>query len=318
MSIDISALGQHATASQLSTVAEHSNWLQQKIASWQEIQILYMPRAAIEQAKEDHANLDGTVGLKAHTILSLSLYEWKLRKGQAYDALHDIWHYLRFRSHLFKHKDRFVRGVCHNTRANATISKVQAKINLAMLKYRTARQVALRRELRCVPNENWQQSLRVLADDDIHSLSDGLMGDSEGRHIVSWIWRTHGMCMEDDAASDEGKCFTFLCYEQIFTVLVALRIEWCRSQARASRWIEEVELLQEEMHCILAFLTWQGQWRETQCNRVEPDVPAEAADGLRAYAQHQAAVRHTLYCCFQFAWRHVEDFIKMADVSLLS
>lgn len=228
MKVDISALGQHATASQLSTVVERSTRLRRKIAAWREIQILYMPRAAIEQAKEEHATVDGTLGMKAHTIPlllpsslsqrghtseSLSLYEWKLREGQAYDALHDIRHNLRLRSHLFKHKDRFVRGVRYNTRANATIAKVQAKINLAAVKYRTAREalLVLGAQLRCVPDEHWQQSLRPLADHDMRGLSDGLMGDSEGRRVVSWIWRTHGMCTENDAGSDEGKRLLFLC-----------------------------------------------------------------------------------------------------------
>lgn len=79
-----------------------------------------------------------------------------------------------------------------------------------------------------------------------------------------------------------------------------------------------MELLQEEMRRILAFLTSQGQWWEMQSNRVEPDVPADAADGLRAYALRQAALRHALCSRFEFAWRHVEDFIKLADISLVS
>ena len=98
-----------------------------------------MPEAAIELAKLECAQVDGISGLRAqaiplflpsrlsrdgHIAESLLVYEWKLREGQAYDALHDIRHNLRLRSHLFKHKDHFSRGVRHNTRSNATIAKV--------------------------------------------------------------------------------------------------------------------------------------------------------------------------------------------------
>lgn len=37
-----------------------------------------------------------------------------------------------------------------------------------------------------------------------------------------------------------------------------LHIEWCKSQARARRWSEEVALLLEEMRRVTAFLDWQA------------------------------------------------------------
>ena len=191
-----------------------------------------MPRAGIEQVKLEHAKLDGTVGMKAQSISlflpsslpkdshipeSILMYEWKLREGQAYDALHDIRHNLRLRSHLFKHKDRFARGVRHNTRSNVTIAKVQVRIALAALKYRTARKAlaSLGASLPQIPDPNWNLSLRVLADEDIRGLSDGLMGDSEGRRTVSWIWRTHGIGIGNESSDGADKgvpcslCFGF-------------------------------------------------------------------------------------------------------------
>lgn len=216
------SLGQHATANQLATIAERSNRLRRKIAAWRDIQVLYIPEAAIELAKLEHGQIDGISGLKAQAIPlflpshlstvghirvaeSLLVFEWKLREGQAYNALHDIRHNLRLRSHLFKHKDRFARGVRHNTRSNATIAKVQMKINLAASKYRMVWKALtfLGTKLQRIPDEKWQLSLRVLADEDIRGLSEGLMGDSEGRRTVSWIWTMYGIVNEEEGA-DEG------------------------------------------------------------------------------------------------------------------
>jgi hypothetical protein len=200
--------------------------LRRKIAAWRDIQVLYMPEAAIELAKLEHAQVDGISGLRAqaiplflpsrlsrdgHISESLLVYEWKLQEGQAYDALHNIRHNLRLRSHLFKHKDRFARGVRHNTRSNATIAKVQTKINLAASKYRAAWKAlsVLGTKLRQIPDENWQLSLRFLADEDIRGLSEGLIGDSEGRRTVSWIWTMHGVV--DEGGADEGISWRMFC-----------------------------------------------------------------------------------------------------------
>ena len=43
---------------------------------------------------------------KAQLISSeLRTYEWRLREGQAYDALHEMRQHLRVRAHCYKHKD---------------------------------------------------------------------------------------------------------------------------------------------------------------------------------------------------------------------
>ena len=98
---------------------------------------------------------------------------------------------------------------------------------------------------------------------------------------------------------------------------IALRIEWCQSRAHAFRWKEEVELLQEEMRRILAFLMWQANWWENQ-SRSEPGTEVEAAEGLIAYALRQADLRRRLHDRFEFAWRNVAEFVKIGDRCLAS
>ncbi|RDB29765.1 hypothetical protein Hypma_013763 [Hypsizygus marmoreus] len=141
---NIDALGQHATSKQLATLAERSNQLRRKISAWTDEQSIYMPSAAQQRLRNQRSDYEGVAAIKTQDILlwlpskfkdtdavtgDLCMYEWKLREGQAYDALEEIRHVLRLRSHLFKHKDRFARGVHHNTRSNVVIANADARIN---------------------------------------------------------------------------------------------------------------------------------------------------------------------------------------------
>lgn len=80
-------------------------------------------------------------------------------------------------------------------------------------------------------------------------------------------------------------------------------MEWCKSRARAQRWVEEVRLLEEEMRRILAFnetvaAIWDGR-REPGETIALTDKQARWAadkgweDGVRAYACKQAWVRRS-------------------------
>ncbi|KAG0691527.1 hypothetical protein DFH29DRAFT_1010861 [Suillus ampliporus] len=87
--------------------------------------------------------------------------------------------------------------------------------------------------------KDWQGRLQELADDDIKPLVDPFT-IGEGRRQVSWIWMMDGVDCSDEGDND------------------GVRIEWCKSRARALRWSEEVELLREEMRRVLQFFAWQA------------------------------------------------------------
>lgn len=71
----------------------------------------------------------------------------------------------------------------------------------------------------------------------------------------------------------------------------ALKIEWCKALARATRWEEEIRLLIEEMRRILAYAFWQIGWwkRKAALDREDArfDIAAELREGLNAYASAQ-------------------------------
>jgi hypothetical protein len=115
---------------------------------------------------------------------------------------------LRVRTHLYQKKDKYARGVRHNTRANTAISKAQTKVDRAAEKYRTSRDAmfALSDPL-TIPH--WNDTLPVLKSEDVRGLSDGLAGESEGSRRPSWIWtkNTGILAGGADTAGDEGTCF---------------------------------------------------------------------------------------------------------------
>jgi hypothetical protein len=92
--------------------------------------------------------------------------------------------------------------------------------------------------------------------------------------------------------------------------IVALRIEWCKSRARAMRWSEEVELLLEEMRRVQQFLRWHAHWWVFQGSRKE-SVSAEQLEGLIAYAGRQADQRRALREEFSWIWSFASEWVDL-------
>jgi len=199
-------------------MVERSNNLRRRIANWIELQERCMPEARISRQRDATAKPDGIAPSKPQDIPlhlpssynfrtplqqpELRTYELRLREGRAHDALHELRQHLRIRTHLHHQKDKYARGIRHNTRANTTIKKCQAKVDRAVEKYRRSRDamLALSNSL-TVPD--WADTLQVLKVEDVRGLSDALMGESEGRRRPSWIWTTNTGVLEG-GSGDEG------------------------------------------------------------------------------------------------------------------
>ncbi|TFK60025.1 hypothetical protein BDN72DRAFT_779929, partial [Pluteus cervinus] len=89
-----------------------------------------------------------------------------------------------------------------------------------------------------------------------------------------------------------------------------LRIEWCKSRARANRWQEEILLLQEEMKRVLRFFESQAQsWKL----RAKFQPKNGGNDGRYAYACQQAALQEALKAHFQELWKDVDEMVQLKD-----
>jgi hypothetical protein len=64
-------------------------------------------------------------------------------------------------------------------------------------------------------------------------------------------------------------------------------------RARRNQWFEEIQLLLEEMQCVLEFLNWQTKWWEAWVTLCVAEQ-SEDNKGLVVYAKWQAAIHQSL------------------------
>jgi hypothetical protein len=147
----------------------------------------------------------------------------------------------------------------------------------------------------------WEGQLQPLEDADKREIAEAEGGVSEGKRTLSWIWKTIGVV----GAKDDGVLHD------------SLRVEWCKSRARAMRFMEEVELLQEEMERVVRFLEWQEDWWHAKglCMGRE-GVTEASAEGLHAYAERQAALHRSLQAHFTTLWKDVPFFVRLAQEAI--
>jgi hypothetical protein len=83
----------------------------------------------------------------------------------------------------------------------------------------------------------------------------------------------------------------------------------CQARARSMHWNEEVQLLYEEMRCVLTLLEWQASWWFGQAGK-ESWVSPTHAEGLQAYGHRQASVQQALLASFKVKWCQVNECIS--------
>ncbi|KAG1821349.1 hypothetical protein EV424DRAFT_1511830 [Suillus variegatus] len=304
-------LSQHATNEQHANTLACRNSLQRQIEAWTEIQVLYMPcvsqlratESSCPQPKPNSARPEDFQLLFPSDIcdfatcdLKLLQMEWSLRSAQANDALDECCSHIRLRHQLLWFKSRHLCGQSAHTRAHRTIQAVERRLVLSHDKYSHARSalVCLSRHLDRV---GWDRKLQVLKKSDLRPSGKNpkcrspgdLGGLTQGTAIMSWIWLTHGISSESH--DSEG-------------LQDSLRVEWCKTRARHTRWLEEIQLLRVEMHRVLAFFAWEANcWDKRATLRIVDW--SEDTEGLTAYAKRQAAIRRALSAHFSEMWSNV-------------
>lgn len=111
----------------------------------------------------------------------------------------------------------------------------------------------------------------------------------EGRRHVSWIWMVGGT----------GEVVDQRVLEDI------VRVEWCKSYTRTSRWGEEISLLSAEMdRCIVTLEYNAKEWddRTEYTGPLAAGKDAAHAEGVRAYAISQADMYRRIAEGFRAVW----------------
>ncbi|RXW14295.1 hypothetical protein EST38_g11557 [Candolleomyces aberdarensis] len=273
---------EHSGDRQLARVKLQSNSLRRKIEYYYGKVHLYIPATATLRRNLGSGKttpphllplwLPSQLGGKVPFDPDLARLEFDMREAQAYDALVTMRRQLQVRATLYDSKDRWIRGQRANTRARGSIGSTQKYINLARDEYRAARNalVALSQFL----SKPLDASLQVLKDSDVRSMhskvtdreeaarlfalsktlrpledgdirpihesaqdTPGITGET--RKELSWIWRVGDITSGEEGSYDDD----------------AIRVEWAKSKARAARYAEEIQIVEEEMARTLGFLT---------------------------------------------------------------
>ncbi|KAI0083406.1 hypothetical protein BDY19DRAFT_998587 [Irpex rosettiformis] len=193
----------------------------------------------------------------------------------------------------FKHINVSGAGQKSNTRMRNLYTKFNDKVAVTADRYRAAYAALLALQ----PNGDWSTRLRPLADKDISGpATDDDRPLGEGHRELSWIWHVpHNSDVEDEEVEFNR----------------SIQIEWTKTRARAQRWAEEVQLIQEEMRRTIVFFEWKAQWWREQANHRSLFISAAVRSGLIAYAEKQAVMYENLALRFLGMWKPFFDSRKI-------
>ncbi|KAF7349654.1 CxC2 domain-containing protein [Mycena sanguinolenta] len=308
-------LGAHETVDQQRTRIERETKLRRKIDAWMAVAVLRQRENAARErvaatqplpgirAQDMDLWLPSAIGGKARCDTSLQEYEFDLRHGQAVQALDDMRGALLLRTR---------------------IEAIQARIDSAAADYRAARAALVKLSV-WVKRPGWMDYLKVLEAKDVRGRPRAMFGDEERRKGGKGKKRARLEAEAEDPAraaererEQDGMLWIWLSEGQTGTqedVVNSdpLRIEWARTRARAMRYREEVDLLEEEMRRVLQFLDWRAEWWMSRVGLRSADQPDPAMqEGYTAYARKQAAYMRGMRGRFAQQWKDVPHFLELS------
>lgn len=214
-----------------------------------------------------------------------------LRLAQAQDSLVDL---RRLRRTLRTLRTYFRSNVAGEgqkaqTKSRAAESGVTARISRTVQRYRLAYTALLSLD----PAGDWSKMYHELTDKDNRGplKEQDEQGVGDGHYESSWIWRgSSGGGLREGADPPEQE------------VNETVRHEWMTCSARADRWREESDLLQEEMRRIIAFLEWKSTWWGEKVGSRLGTVTVDIQHGIDGYARKQASTYHNLAVSLANQW----------------
>ncbi|KAJ7744329.1 hypothetical protein B0H16DRAFT_1322199 [Mycena metata] len=335
LAFDVAATGLHPTDGQRRAMIERTSKLRRKIFAWVELQTKFFPglknvRELEDEARANAAEGRATPGISVsdlalwmpsaiaatplHRMEDVSVattiqqHKYRLRIGQAEEALHEVRRLLLVRTHVYQLKDEHDRGVRANMRSQDKITSLNDQTQRSAAQYRMAR-VALVALGRVLGRREWEHTLLELKAEDVRGLPQSTFHDPERKkrkqkrrqrvaaRPASWIWTTTGAQYNP---ADE-----LACAERP----VAVRIEWAKVRVRSLRWREEVDLLEEEMGRVVRFFFWRAdQWKAQVGRNGHADGPQ--LEGETAYALRQAVVQMELAEECAEEWESLPELIR--------
>ncbi|KAJ7763712.1 hypothetical protein B0H16DRAFT_1454979 [Mycena metata] len=304
LGFDVGKIGNHPTAEQQANVTERGNKLRRKLLTWMDAQALFIPHVAVLRAEEDRARkrISATQVQPGVQVQHMALwlpsaivdrvpcdeqlyeYEFRLREAQAHEALDDVRQQLLLRTHLYKHKDRFVRGVKANSRSQTKIEGDPERKKLLMKKGPAAREKA--RE-----------------------------AGAEAKARMSWIWRSPGVDEEEEEEEEGGMS------EALRIEWAKTRARFLRQSEQLDLLEEEMRRILQFLRWRAEWWDARAGQRPHAPEDEAEAVPGVAyapkhpayTEGNVAYAKRQATILRTRA---QEMWVDAPDFISMGRTAL--
>ncbi|KAJ7687974.1 hypothetical protein B0H16DRAFT_1753198 [Mycena metata] len=304
------------TADRSSQIQEMRNSFVKKLRTYERLQESFMPGVAALKAEAEEGRDPDRPAPKVEEMKlwlpsemkaevrrrvcrkGVAEVEGKVRAAQCTDALNDLRSRLHAQKHLITWRNSNSTGQRAATRSATLIGRVGDRISRVADKYRRAREALIElkgptfapefkaleaKDLSTnLEEENDADSRRKLAR--LGSSKRARNEPTSGTKTFSWLWTAGGGPGENEEQLHES-----------------VRVEWSKAQARKERWVEEVQLLREEMKRVLRMLrTIQGEWAERAEKRKDIDLPLAA--GLKAYALRQIYVHRRIAQTFYAGW----------------
>ena len=203
-----------------------------------------------------------------------------LRLAQLQDSLGNLRQFRRSLRNLrlyFK-TNTAGEGQKTQTKSRSVETGVNGRIKRAVRRYR----VAYRALSELDPSGDWTKEYHELRDEDnrgpLKEIEES--GPGDGRYVPSWIWTSpSAMVLPSEGSAAERR-----------ELDETARHEWMTCRARADRWMEEEDLLQEEMRRVIVYLDWKSRtWSEKIGIRAGSCTP-DVQHGVDAYARKQANI----------------------------
>ncbi|KAJ7753029.1 hypothetical protein B0H14DRAFT_3096752 [Mycena olivaceomarginata] len=311
-------IGAHKTVHQETKRLERETKLRRKIDSWMAIQQLFIPEVTVLRDREDAERkrvgvtqpvpglkaqdmslwLPSAIGTRAQCPVRLQEYEFQLRQGQAVWALKVMRDSLILRAHEYIYQDG-VQGTKAKLRSGSRTDAIQLRIDCTAEEYRAVR-AALVKLGAILRRTEWQQHLPPLLAEDVRGRPRTTFGDPE-RQRGGKKRKT----AQPPAVGPEDAQAAQMQAEAKKAML------WIWTRAKAIRYAEEIDLVEEEMRRVLHFLRWQRDWWYARAElRMQVDVGLH--EGQAAYARKQAGYMHGLRERFKKSWRCVPQELSMA------
>lgn len=176
------------------------------------------------------------------------------------------------------------------TKSRSIETGVNNQIRQAVRRYRIAYHAISQLD----PAGDWTNEFQELREEDNRGpLKEAEeTGTGDGRYHPSWIWRSPSA----KEFPGEGS----LAERQ--EVNETAHHEWMTCRARADRWVEEEELLQEEMRRVILYLEWKSRdWSEKVAVRTGSCTP-NIQHGIDSYARKQVNIYHKIARSFACRW----------------